>query len=391
MNVVEALGQIEEMQPMSTLHEAGLVWSDCLASESLSIAGKWSRFASRVQEKRAWHHRGVLLQIVRFSKQVRGLPFPAPSCRDMSDYLQQSRYARQQHALGQVREEHLQQLFKWRRLVGHMNAFCPEHPIGDALQYLRSARQVMTHQGLRAAEERVQMATLEGGSAYTALLGPKGGLPKRKPELQLLCRTLGLADTGTVDDLRVRLKTQLSLADRQLLRAGGVTTVPKAAGPPPAATAADPAADAASQDPMALPLGGPSAVRRSGSHPGATRPQPQEPRWRAPPASQQLQQILAKATVRVGGGSSPPVKAAPSVPTLFPAPLQQTAAAFSPVPPPTFHTAHELSSADDPMAASQPSAASTLAVATESPAEIMRKALALTGHDKSGKGKGNRH
>ena len=81
------------------------------------------------------------------------------------------------------------------------------------------------------------MATLEGGTAYTALLGPKGGLPKRKPELQLLCRTLGLSETGTVDDLRVRLKTQLSQADRQLLRAGGVTTVPvapKAAGPPSA-------------------------------------------------------------------------------------------------------------------------------------------------------------
>ena len=106
---------------------------------------------------------------------------------------------------------------------------------------------------------------------------------------------------------------------------------------------------------------------------------------------EQLQQILAKATVRVGGGSAPPAKAAPNVPTLFPAPLQQTAAAFSPVPPPAFHTAHEISSADDPMAPSQPSAASTLAVAGESPAEIMRKALALTGHDKSGKDKGNRH
>ena len=118
MSVLESLGEVPGVHPMSQLKEWGLKWCDLKGIPLLRAAQRWNTTATFLKSKYQWHLAGVTLQIVRFAQRIRRLPLPLPNVKHVADWKRQSRYVRRQG----VTATQFAEAMRFRQLVGHRSA-----------------------------------------------------------------------------------------------------------------------------------------------------------------------------------------------------------------------------------------------------------------------------
>ena len=207
---------------------------------SLVLLGKWARLVLRKQARERWARTGVLLWVVQ-RPHLRRLPTPWPGCQGIADYLLQP-------GGRSVASSVLAELIELRKKLGNESAFVHSAKVSEALRIARHRPGVMERVRRDAAREAFPPvapgATPEAKKVgMAAMIGPKGGLPRTKAELQQLSRAFGLSDVGTTDHLRQVLREKLEETgiirskDTASSRALGPSTTTAAAASSSSATA----------------------------------------------------------------------------------------------------------------------------------------------------------
>ena len=165
--------------------------------QMLTAAGKrWGRMVLRLAVRLQWHWRGILLWLVQ-RPHLRVWPLPLPGVETPDQHLQQTG-----SAVAPTRKL-LLELVELRNKLGIQTAFMENTELLQAILLARSRAGVMGR--MRRAARQEEQPEAASQPAVTRL-GPRGGLPRTKPELQALCAEMGLSAEGKVDELKTRLR-----------------------------------------------------------------------------------------------------------------------------------------------------------------------------------------
>ena len=91
-----------------------------------------------------------------------------------------------------------------RQRVGYQTAFLGNRVVEQALEVAKQPKRAMPQIRMQAVVERVGT-----NPAPSALLGPRGGIPKDKASLIMLAGSLGLSQEGTLAALQTRCRDAL--------------------------------------------------------------------------------------------------------------------------------------------------------------------------------------
>ena len=168
---------------------------------------------ARLAARSVWHWQGLLLWLLQRPR-LRGYPLPWPGSETMEQYLKQPRTRPSRSGTSILTHGVFAELMELRNKMGFGEAFLEDERVTLALQIARSkpgtllrAKAAARQESLSAAKEKAAEGRLNFNPAAAQLLGPKGGLPRRKTDLVKLASTFGLATDGlTVEQLKITLR-----------------------------------------------------------------------------------------------------------------------------------------------------------------------------------------
>ena len=177
---------------------------------------RWCRYVLRLVARTRWHWEGILWWIVR-RRELRGLPLPWPAVETADAYEKQTSL--------RISAGMLSSLIELRSKMGFRTAFLENDVVTKAIEIAAIKPGAYSRARAKAKEEEIRFKRplLKGFRPDVGhLLGPKGGLPRTKTELQMLARALGLEPaTASVDQLKTMI--------RPLIEANGPPPVDRSA------------------------------------------------------------------------------------------------------------------------------------------------------------------
>lgn len=163
-----------------------------------TVLDRNGRFFVRIMHRNAWHWKGVLLWLIQ-KPHLRRLPLPPPGVETRLQYAEQA--SRPGRPLALVDDAVMQDLVSLRIKMGNRLSYLENESISTALRESEAKRRNRKKGVMQLLRMQEVVA-----DPNVPRLGPRGGLPKTKVELQALARSWGVDHVGTVDVLRARLK-----------------------------------------------------------------------------------------------------------------------------------------------------------------------------------------
>lgn len=182
---------------------------------------KWKRFALRLSSRLAWSRKGLLLWIIQ-RPEIRYLPLPLPSVASIQQWKDQMnewlklrawpmKWARE--AVSRMSLVNLKECVTLRGRLGMRVAFLENQQVLNAVMSLRQKPRHLIENALADERRRLQRLSEEDRKKKVeVLIGPRGGLPRLKGELQELCALMHIEFKAedTVDQLKEKLKQPLT-------------------------------------------------------------------------------------------------------------------------------------------------------------------------------------
>ena len=170
------------------------------------VVARFRRLYLRKQLAEAWHFFGLQLWLQQ-RPALRYQPVPYLNVESVTDLMENGR---KQANMGYYPNAYLSRMgrqssqlvlegIELRRRMGNDLAFVENPVMLEMLNASKSRAGVMGRVRQKVKEEekaRLQAVQRPTGTAITSLLGPKGGLPRTKADLQKLCQALGVDSTG---------------------------------------------------------------------------------------------------------------------------------------------------------------------------------------------------
>ena len=205
-----------------------------------AVVSRFARMWTRLRHRAMWSFKGTMLWLVQ-RPYLRRLPFPLPGVADLSKYMRQhgaKPKPRNGHPQYVVTNKILLGLIELRTKLGYELSFLEDKTTTDFMDAMKIKKGALGRLKDQVKTDSQPAAAATGSGI--ARLGPRGGLPRTKAELQALARDLSLSDAGTVEELKNRLrdviedvKTTVPKAGAVKAKAGTTWTQSKASAPWP--------------------------------------------------------------------------------------------------------------------------------------------------------------
>ena len=166
---------------------------------------RWYQWTCRILQRNTWHWSGVALWVMK-QRHLRFWPLPWPSVSSTSEYRSQSRYAdnKEKQTPGIVNAVLLKKLVEYRSRLGLKEAFLEHDAVRKAMSMSLMRTGTKANIAADAVTEKTKQLEQDG---VVVGFGPKGGLPRTKPELILLCQQVGIEHHGLkVAELKAALQ-----------------------------------------------------------------------------------------------------------------------------------------------------------------------------------------
>jgi len=172
---------------------------------------RWQRLFQRLLLRAQWHWQGLLLWLLQ-RPQLRGWVMPWPGTETVSEYMAQPGARR---AVRKLSAEHLLELVDLRNRMGMVFSFMENDSVLQAIRIARQRSGVMSRMRRAVVTEATTRrppgsSGASSGPVASSLIGPRGGLPRTKAELQELAASMRLDTSGTVAQLQARIRGSIA-------------------------------------------------------------------------------------------------------------------------------------------------------------------------------------
>ena len=172
-------------------------------TESTKTERAWARLARVLVVRRVWHWFGVLLWLVR-RPHLRCWPTPWPASKTVSEYQKQP-------GRPEVASTLFLELIQLRNKMGFQLAFLGVDRVMEAIRISRKPGQLMEARKQAVADRSGKLDLANPRASLQTLgIGPRGGLPKTKAEIQVILQHMELSTEGTLEQLRTRARDGLN-------------------------------------------------------------------------------------------------------------------------------------------------------------------------------------
>ena len=152
--------QVERAHPMTECEMQGVRWQDCQQVPLFRVATRRTGMVNKQRLGWKQHNMMTLLCVCKYSRSIRGLMLPLPSCPGVLEYATSSRVAAlafRVATLSGKREELFQNLLDFRTVVGHRDALLPERAdVYEAMTASKVMSNVNRFQKAAALREKLQ-------------------------------------------------------------------------------------------------------------------------------------------------------------------------------------------------------------------------------------------
>lgn len=229
-----------------------------------SSTGVWTRMVLRMKLRAQWSYKGVLLWMIQ-RPELRWVPFPLPQVVDVESWKKQcaqmvmrrswpKSWSRKAMQNQKFTLQNLKDAAHLRGRLGMRMSFLEDNLIMEAHMTLKQKPKKMIEKALLAERRKlINMTETARQKRVEELVGPRGGLPRVKGELQELCVLLSIevANDDTVEKLKEKLRPMMDTLKGNKMVAPAL--------PEKAEKAKAKATKAAAAAPKALPAGATSS------------------------------------------------------------------------------------------------------------------------------------